>query len=415
MADQALSSLTNFVIGFLAARGLSQSEFGAFAVVFAVFLIGLGVTRAINSEPFVIRYSAVSADRWRHGATWATGTALAVGALGGVACLVAGIIAGGALGSGLVAVGVALPGLMLQDTWRFTFFAARRGRSAFTNDAAWVLALAAGVALLAVADSWSVGSLVLAWGGAGTLAGVIGILQAGVVPTPNRSLDWLRDQRDLAPRFLGEFTVTTLVSQITVFGLGILAGLADVGALRAGTLLLGPLNVLFLGVGIVAVPEGVRALVSAKEKLLRVCRRLSITLASFALAFGTAMWLLPDRIGVALIRENWHAGHSVIIPLTLVVAFSGILLGAGIGLRSLAAAKLSFRARLLVAPISLVAGLGGAVLAGAVGAAWGMAFAFVVGAIIWWRYFLKGLRAHVVGPPDERAATDVYPVIHGDA
>jgi len=394
VADQALSSLTNFALGLLAARTFSVSEFGSFALVFAAYLVALGAVRATSSEPFVIRFAAVSRAEWKRGVASATGAALVVGLVAGLGCIVAAVFVGHPLGKGLLALGISMPGLLLQDTWRFALFARRKGAAAFSNDLVWAVALAVGVTVLLVTKAVSVGWLVLVWGGAGTLAGLFGVLQTSAVPHPLGIARWLHEQKDLIPRYLGEYGVTSVVGQLTAFGLGIIAGLAQVGALRAGQLLLGPMNVLYLGVSIVAVPEGVRSLLVSGERLLVLCRRLSISLAACAIGLGTVMWALPDRIGFALLRENWAGAHRLVFPLAIGMAAFGVVLGAGVGLRALAAARLSLQARLWVAPLSLAGGLGGAALGGAAGAAWGLAVAFIVGGVVWWHYFLRGMKEH---------------------
>jgi O-antigen/teichoic acid export membrane protein len=394
VADQALSSLTNFALGLLAAQVLLPQDFGAFALVFAAYLVALGAVRAVTSEPFVIRFVAVSSRAWKKGAASATGAALAISLVAGLGCVLAALILEGSLGSGFLALAVCMPGLLLQDTWRFTFFSRRRGSAAFLNDLSWAVILFAAVTLVLALGVRSVGWLVLAWGGAGSLAGLLGLFQASVVPVPRWSLRWVREQRDLVPRFLGEFGVTAFVAQVTVFGLGGLAGLEQAGAFRAGQLLLGPLNVVYLGVGIVAVPEGVRFLLLSAQRLLRFCRRLSVTLATVALVFGAAVWALPDRVGTALLRHNWSGAHAVVIPIAISLAGFALVLGAGVGLRALAAAPLSLRARLLAGPVLLTGGLGGAANSGASGAAWGLAFAMAGAAVIWWAHFLHGLKGY---------------------
>ena len=394
VADQALSSLTNFGLGLFAARSLPPAEFGAFALVFAGYLLALGTVRAVTSEPFVVRYAAVPGSEWRTGAAAATGGALAVAALAGTSCVAASFFLQGSLRTGFLALGVTLPGLLLQDTWRFTFFAARRGSSALINDLVWTVSLVVALTIVLLSDLRSAGWLVLAWGAAGTVAGLVGAIQASTLPAPGRSLEWLRQQRDLIPRYFGEFSVTTVVGQVTTFALGAIAGLTEVGALRAGQILLGPLNVLFLGVNIVAVPEGVRALLDSSRRLLDACRRLSAFLATCALVVGALVWSVPDSIGTMLLRDNWAGARLVVVPLALGMALFGLLLGAGVGLRSLAAARLSLRAKLLTAPLTLVGGVTGATVAGAVGAAWGTTLAVAIGVVIWWHYFHRGLRQH---------------------
>jgi hypothetical protein len=95
------------------------------------------------------------------------------------------------------------------------------------------------------------------------------------------------------------------------------------------------------------------------------------------------MYALPPSLGRALLSHSWAAGHSVLIPLTIAAAASGILTGATVGLRALAAAKRSMRVRLITAAITIAASTVGAITAGATGAAAGLAFGLSVGALMW--------------------------------
>jgi Na+-driven multidrug efflux pump len=56
----------------------------------------------------------------------------------------------------------------------------------------------------------------------------------------------------------------------------------------------------------------------------------------------------------------------------------------------------------------LVGGLSGAALGGAVGAAWGAALAFMAGGVVWWYYFLQGLREHQELGQPLPAPTEVF-------
>jgi hypothetical protein len=64
----------------------------------------------------------------------------------------------------------------------------------------------------------------------------------------------------------------------------------------------------------------------------------------------------------------------------------------------MAAAHLSFRSRLIMAPLSLATATIGAAYLGASGAVWGMAIALIIGSLIWWRNFAKALREHGAVP-----------------
>jgi O-antigen/teichoic acid export membrane protein len=141
LGDQALSSLTNFALGAVVARSVSPESFGAFTLAFATYLLVLGLSRAVSSEPFVIRFSAVSDREWARGVASSTGTSILVGIVGGIGCAIAGILTTGNVRGSFLALALTLPGLMLQDNWRNVFFARRGGAQAFVKDLVWAVVL----------------------------------------------------------------------------------------------------------------------------------------------------------------------------------------------------------------------------------------------------------------------------------
>jgi O-antigen/teichoic acid export membrane protein len=410
VADQALSSIVNLAVGALVARAVSPSSFGAFGLVFSTYLIVLGACRALVAEPLVVRFSARQDEEWRSATRAATGAALALGVVVGAFCVLVGLASGGVFGGALLALGVVLPGLVLQDTWRFAFFAAGCGRRAFVNDLCAAVALPALVALSETTHA--VGLFVLAWGAAGTCAALVATLQARVAPAPIAGPGWIRSQRDLAFPYLGEF-VALGAGEAALFGVAGLAGLAAAGALRAGQILVGPLRVLFLGVRLAAVPEGVRLLRDPRSSPRAAALRLSAGLAGVALAWGALLTLLPSSVGDSLVGRSFAEARHVMVPLSLAMAGTGAVTGALIGLRALAAARRSLLSRVLVTPFMVAASIAGAAVAGAPGTAWAVAAVTWLSLGLWWRQFLGALaerrqpgeaarpsRAHVtpVGP-----------------
>ena len=393
IADQALSSLTNVVLAIMVARAVGPAGFGAFSLALATYFLSLGVSAALISDPLVIRYSACEVREWRQGVQRATGAALVLGAAVGIACSVAGWAAGGTAGAAFLALGPVMPGLLLQDNWRSAFFAAGRGRLAFVNDLVWAIVLVAALAIMQFAEVTSVAPLVLAWGGAAATAALVGALQARIIPQPLAIGKWLRTQKDLAFPYLGEFTALS-AGELALFGIASVAGLAAVGAIRLGQVFLGPLRVLFLGIRLVAVPEGVRLLERSPMRLRRATGVLSFVLCVAVLLWGGALLLLPSGVGKALGGSSWEETAEVLLPLTLAMAATGVVTGAAVGLRSLGAATRSLKARLIVAPFMLVGPVVGAVLGGAPGAAYGLACVIWLSVALWWRLFLDALAAY---------------------
>jgi len=391
VADQALSSLTNFALSIFVVRAVSVAEFGAFTIAFASYQVALALCRAIASEPLLIRYSASHASLWRRGTGLSTGAGLLLGVGSGLCFILAGWTMGGALRGPLVVLGLTLPGLLLQECWRYAFLARGKGFSAFINDLVWAVALFP--ALIALQGRQpSVTSLMLAWGGAANIAALVGVRQAQVVPTPRYVRNWLREQRDLFPKFVGEFGVDAGASQLIASGLAAIAGLAVLGVFRAGYILFGPIQVLVMGVGWVAVPELVRTLQRPTRRLLWTSASVSLGLGGAALVWGAMVLMVPTPVGTSLLGPAWTSAHRLSAAVTVAWVGAGVIAGAAAGLRALAAARASLAARLVGCTLSVASGLLGGAVNGAIGAAWGLALAGWIGAVVWWRKFARVLR-----------------------
>ena len=185
-----------------------------------------------------------------------------------------------------VALGIGLPGLALQDSWRFAFFACGRGASAFLNDLFWtVLLVLALVVMHGRADSAA--HCLLAFGGTATLAALLGMVQARTLPRPFRAVAWLRTHHELSVRYLVENVSSSGASQLRSFVLGAVAGLAAVGYVRASEILMGPFLVVLMGISQVAVPEASRVFHRNSGHLGRFCLLLGGVQAAAAVAVGT--------------------------------------------------------------------------------------------------------------------------------
>jgi hypothetical protein len=403
LADQALSSLTNFAIAIVAAHESTPRAFGLFALVFATFSLALGACRAICCEPLSVRYSGASKPDWRVGASMATGTALAVGAIVGLGCMAVGVAIGGQSRDLLVVLGVSLPGLLLQDAWRYAFFAAGSGARAFVNDAVCAFLLLLALAVLLAQGHVAVEGLLALWGASAAVAAIFGIWQSGLMPSPLRFVTWWRRQSDLALRFLAEFVGLTGEYQAMFYAIAAVTGLETVAAVRGGMLLLGPMNILGYGAMIAGVPEAVRLLRGGSRRLLLLSGIVSGGLAVVTLIWAGLILLLPTRLGVSAVGSVWYTARPLIVPLALGLAMLGAVMGAVISLRALAAARRSLRARLVVSPVVLASGLAGAALHGASGAAWGIAVGNSFAAFVFWYHLVRASSEHQAGQPAGKA------------
>ncbi|MDO0938309.1 hypothetical protein QQY66_43765 [Streptomyces sp. DG2A-72] len=392
LADQAASSMTNLAVGIYVARSLGVTAFGVFSLVWVTYGVVLNVSRGLATDPLVVRFSGVPDAPWRGAVVRSSGAALGVGAALGAACVLAGLALGGRVGPAFACLGVVLPGLLLQDAWRYSFFAAGAGRKAFVNDLVWGVALVP--AMVVAARVGSVAAFVLAWGASAAVASVYGCFQSGIRPRMTGAREWLRDHRDLGSRYLVENVGVSGASQLRAYGLGAIVGVGAVGAVRGAELLLGPFLAVLMGLSLVTVAEAARVLRRAPHRLAKFCLLLGAGQAAAALLWGAALLLVPDRVGELVLGGVWHSASELIVPATLGVAGAGLGTGAAAGLRALAAARRSLRAQLFASACYVGGGLGGAAVGGTVGSAWGVAAATACASAVWWLQLRSALREH---------------------
>lgn len=400
--DQALSSVTNFGVGIVVARAVSASDFGAFGIAFTTYLLIVGISRSLCTDPLLIRFSSENAAGRRLAVREASGAALALSLPMAALCAASAVAGGGTLATTLLVLAAFVPGLLVQDSMRFAFFTLGQPAKATANDAFWLLfQLVAFSGLFMFADP-TPATLLAAWGAAATAAAIVGPFQADIRPSPRRAVAWVRTHADLGGRYLLDFFAIVGSVQLTIYGLAFSRGLSEAGSFRAAQLLLGPLNMLFIAALTTAVPEGVRMRERADGDLRTMCRLLAVFLPVVALPWVVALVVTPDRIGQAVLGPTWAGASRVVLPLGLATAVTGVLFAASSGLRALANARRALRARLLMLPLTLVGGLGGALFAGAGGSAVGLLGANSIGGAIWWVQFSRAA-AEATPPARQRA------------
>ncbi|MDR2986820.1 MAG: hypothetical protein LBV34_18475, partial [Nocardiopsaceae bacterium] len=57
LADQAVSSLTNFAVSLYVARTLGAVQFGAFALAYVTYSFVLNASRGLATDPLLVRFS----------------------------------------------------------------------------------------------------------------------------------------------------------------------------------------------------------------------------------------------------------------------------------------------------------------------------------------------------------------------
>lgn len=385
LTDQVISSGTNALLSFLVARSVSVGDFGGFALAFTVFSAITGISRALSTTPLSVRFGGAEPDEFDRATGAAVGSALVFGLIGGVGCVVAGLLLDGAAGTALLALGVLLPGLLVQDAWRLVFFAEARPAAAALNDAAWAVMQLTAIGALILAQMSTIGPLLFAWGGAAAAAAVLGYRQAGVRPRPGQTWRWLRKHHDLTRYLLAEFVTVTGAQQVALLLIASIGSLSVIGALRGAQVLLGPTTILAVGMYTFALPElSRRRDTLTRQSWLRAAGALSAFVAVAGTAWGVVFLLLPDSVGVQLLGDTWSATQTVLVATIVGQAGAALGIGPSTALYAMDRANRTFRVHSSFTVLMLVLGVGGVYIGGAPGAAWGMALAFWLVVPLWW-------------------------------
>lgn len=385
LADQVVSSGTNAALSILVARSVGEQEFGAFSVAFIVFSLTVGLSRAVCTSPLGMRFAGAADPEFARAVGSASGGALLLGLVAGAGSLLVGALVGGPAGAALMALALPLPALLVQDAWRFAFFAQSRPARATLNDAVWALGQLVGVSVLLARGVNAVGPFILAWGGAAAIAAVVGIRQTGVLPKPMTAIRWLRDQWKVTRFLLAEFGTLQAFAQVTMLLITAVASVSVVGSLRGAQVVLGPAALLAISLSTIAIPEFSRRRTQLlPREWMRGAVILSAVVTGLGAAWGLLFVLLPAAAGQALLGDTWAGTDTVLVASVVGQAGAAIAIGPATMLYAMNRAAVTMRIHTAQAPLFVVFGVGGVLLAGAPGAAWGMAAAFWVVVPAWW-------------------------------
>jgi O-antigen/teichoic acid export membrane protein len=388
-----VSSLTNFAVSLYVARSLGAVQFGAFGLAYVTYSFVLNASRGLATDPLLVRFSGADRPAWRRAVGSCTGTALAAGLVAGAGMLATAMLLTGTARAAFMAMGLTMPGLMLQDSWRFAFFAAGRGGQAFLNDMVWATAMLPALLALRLTGHETVFWFVLAWGAAASVAAAAGPFQARVIPRLLDAWTWVMTHRDLAFRYLAENTAFSGASQLRITFLGVIAGLAAVGSVQAAQVLMGPFLAALMGISLVTVPEAAKLLKQSPRKLRLFCLAIGGVTGLAALAWGVVLQVaLPMGIGHVVLRSLWRPTLPLVLPMTAWVMGTCLTVGASAGLRALGASRRSLRAMVASSAVMVIASVLGALAGGDLGSVRGMAIAAAIAVALWWWQLRAALR-----------------------
>jgi hypothetical protein len=390
MSDQAASGLPQILLAVMTARYFHSVQlFASVSLAMVAYQLVIGGVRAVTGESLLSLYSHRPPSVRRQLVGDLQGTTLFLGAVTGVALWIISIVLGGPSGAALLALGLLMPLLMMEDAWRYVFIVDRPG-AALAIDLVWVVTAAVGLSLapVGVGVGWFVG----VWGLGGALAALLGAA-LGWWGSPGRPHPWrwLTVHRSACSLYFGEFLTARGIIPLSQTLLAAIAGMAALGAVRASLVFFGPMFTLQGGMYLVAVPEGAQVR-DDPQRMRRMMIVVAAGSACIAAGWMVVGLLLPDSAGHALFGPTWDDAETLVVPMGVMMIAATLFSGALLGLRALGDARRSFRCRLRTAPCHFAFSLVGGALDGARGFALGLALAETTAAIIWWRAFLQALR-----------------------
>ena len=314
LADQMVSSLTNAVLSFMVANAVDAESFGGFSVAFTVFALVIGAARALATSPLNIRFSGADAAEQHRAASWATGMSLTLGFVVGVGCVAAGLLLGGPTRVALVTMGIVLPAVVVQDSYRFVFFSRQTPAKAALNDTFWAVLQLGAVGVMLFTGVSSVGPLVLAWGLSGAAAVLLALRQSAAVPSPRATLVWLREQSSLTRYLVASWATQQGSAQGAMLVIAALGSVVANGALRGAQILLGPTSIISSAALTFSIPEFSRRRDQlGRRQWMIAAVGVSGVVSVLGLAWGSLFLLMPDAVGEYLLNATWSATRELLL------------------------------------------------------------------------------------------------------
>lgn len=401
VADQAISSASNMLLSVAIATGVSAAVFGEFALIYSIYWLLLGGTRAAVLDPLLITQRNVLKGAPVH--LVAVASATAVGALGIPVGL---LLLATPLDVAWAVFFLGLPVLLVQDALRYVGFLEQRPGRAVLLDGVWLVVMVVATVLALTGAIAGTAAVLALWILGALLADVIGLVAFGIRREPLRLKARLKAMWPVSGPLLGDFALSSGSGQLTIFVLPLVAGTALLGQLKAAQVANGPLNITVAAASVICLPMVARAVESDAGRALRIGRLASLALAGVAVVYGAVLVLLPEDVGRALFGESWGSGWLV-AAVSLQMVLFGITHGALLAMRGSRNTRAALRVRIGVAPIAVFLPVVLTAVWGRTGLMVGLVVAAATMSLVSW---LVAVRVVPQTPPDAEGPDDAEPV-----
>jgi O-antigen/teichoic acid export membrane protein len=187
--------------------------------------------------------------------------------------------------------------------------------------------------------------------------------------------------------FLADFILMTGSIYISIYVVALVGSTEDVAALRGGLLLYSPVDTVVAGVRILALPVLARSLATGRQALRIAARRLMLVYLLVAGGWSILVIALPDRVGKALLGKTWVIAGPLLPLLAVACAGRYAVFPALDGIRAHGGGRQLVSVRVLTTALTFSSVVIGTAVDGSLGAAGGLAAAYIFEAGLWWQSF----------------------------
>ncbi len=379
LADHGVSSGSNFLLNILLARWLSPSDYGAFALSFAIFLFIAGLHNALVTEPMTVLglsefrrhlQSYLGATFWLH-LSIAFGMAVPV-------VIGSAFLTDHSLRSTVFWMGLTLPCTLLALFVRRLFYTRIEVGRALLASILYALTLLTGTSLVQITNLLSPGIAYVVMAVAGLITGVI--LYNRVVLFSGSFCQVLSAHWKYGRWLLVTGLLLGSANHFQIFFVGSFLGLDDVGALRAMLNFVLPLTQVITAAGALVVPllardYGDGKLLSLRRKGMVILGVLSLT----AMVYEGVLAILAGTLEHLVYGGKYGQSTWLIPVLGLIGVFSALASGFSFVLRAIQRPEHYLIAGLVAAPVGLISAVGLTWLWGLGGAAASLVIYYAAG------------------------------------
>jgi len=400
LVDQALSASTNVAVFFVVAHQVDLRGLDSFAIAFYVFTLLIGVERALVGQIFGVRYSGTQGAPWRRAAGEGLGAVLVGTSVASTVMVVVAVtVLPSPLRQTMMAAAAVMPFLLLQDACRMAFFSQGQPHVAALNDFVWAVVQLGATAVLLAQGKGDAPDLVAVWGLSAGLATALALVQLRVLPNPAGATAWIGRTWSVSAFLLAEYLLGAGAFNGGFLAVGALVDDGAVASIRGAQVLLGPLFILNAAVLTFSLPEVARRPTMPGRRRWQVALGITTGMLVISLGYTAVLLTVPDSIGSWLFRDDWSLAHAVLVPVAIGTAAAGAAAGPAVVIYGMAMTRQAIRVMYVEAPLVFAMLIGGALLGGVVGAAWGLALDQLLMLPMWYLVLRRCLALR--GEPDD--------------